>query len=871
MKNKKIIMERSSKESLIKKNKKDFPSLFYSITEKQEESRSSSIHNSILEKPLISENSSKLHFIKSNKAEKDTNINEMNLKPINEYKITKKETPKTFKNLLKDIKININEEKYKKYLRYGSQKKVGQKNIIITQQNPTENNNIRKSNLKRNLSTKNKSSLQLVNNNSNIIFKGNNNSLFATWNQKINLNSSGPIPTKSFVKIKTLQSVNLSNSNSSNIKFFSKNQIKSETFISKKIVKINENNDDYIFQNNLFEKLKNSPMFEKSEKNIYKEKIFYGLIAFCTLMSIIFQVNDALLYNRKSKEYLEKMNQKILLKMKDLSDYKIMEEREISKIENYMRILNIIFNFFCIILSINIFIIKSKYFIQTNTNHKNRYNYYYNKSYISHKKKNYTKNSKNIKEENHIIIVPKDNDLLPRKALSKSEIKKVIISIFINLFVFPPNVNKVFIIIRENVITIYSLNSIFLIISIFKLINLYISIIHFSPINNLMYRTICKSRMIKTDSLFGSKFFLNKYPKLFMLIFFILNTLMFCILIFCIEFFSLDIKEGMWNNKGDNNLKNIYNILYIYLFYIVKIAFGNIKPLTILGSLMTIVLGTSGLMVILYFTYYCVELIKFTPEEEKAYIKLKKIFNPLNNEHKAANLIRFFFLMWKLTKEFKDIEKNYIFNKRKRFKTILKKYSKNFNIIYYENEIYNSLSLISDRNVNQDKRDFQFYLCQKFLLRVKLLSESKIFRNELILARNFSNSFLDLLKTLGHKMKENLNLINAKLQLIMEKENKYNNFKKFEKKSMKKIKKIIKYEQDCINYLINKQNENYNNYLNKKRKFKKSISFTGSIFNSKKKLLKSKFKNQIKKTEIIKNLIRINSNSLNSKINDNES
>ena len=63
--------------------------------------------------------------------------------------------------------------------------------------------------------------------------------------------------------------------------------------------------DDKILQINLFEKLKNNPMFEKSEKIIKKEKILYGLLALCTLLNIFFQILEAIQYNKKSLIYLE--------------------------------------------------------------------------------------------------------------------------------------------------------------------------------------------------------------------------------------------------------------------------------------------------------------------------------------------------------------------------------------------------------------------------------------------------------------------------------------------------------------------------------------------------------------------------------------
>ena len=49
---------------------------------------------------------------------------------------------------------------------------------------------------------------------------------------------------------------------------------------------------------NLFDKLKNSSLFEKSEKILKKEKYLYGVLGFFTLMSILFQTFDTFIYNQ---------------------------------------------------------------------------------------------------------------------------------------------------------------------------------------------------------------------------------------------------------------------------------------------------------------------------------------------------------------------------------------------------------------------------------------------------------------------------------------------------------------------------------------------------------------------------------------------
>ena len=151
-----------------------------------------------------------------------------------------------------------------------------------------------------------------------------------------------------------------------------------------------------------------------------------------------------------------------------------------------------------------------------------------------------------------------------KKKLPKIEFFKTVFTCFINCFIFPPSFNKIFILKNNDIISIYSLNNIFLIISILKVIDIYRAIIHFSPLNNLLYKRICKSEMVKMNLLFMIRYFLNRYPITFIIINFFLIGSIFCLLIFCIEYFSLDIKNGNWNENGDNNIKNIYNDIFLY-------------------------------------------------------------------------------------------------------------------------------------------------------------------------------------------------------------------------------------------------------------------------------------------------------------------
>ena len=162
---------------------------------------------------------------------------------------------------------------------------------------------------------------------------------------------------KQNINIQTLNNpLNDNNISNNNVyKLFSNNSISSRMILrnksfntssietNNKKLKINDGYEG-ILQIRLFEKLKKSPMFEKSEKLLYKEKLLFGFLGFSTLMSIIFQICDVILYNKNTYKYLINIYSYEKINLNNINDY--IQERTISREENCVRIFNIIFSFF---------------------------------------------------------------------------------------------------------------------------------------------------------------------------------------------------------------------------------------------------------------------------------------------------------------------------------------------------------------------------------------------------------------------------------------------------------------------------------------------------------------------------------------------
>ena len=557
---------------------------------------------------------------------------------------------------------------------------------------------------------------------------------------------------------------------------------------------------------NIFEKLKNSVMFEKTEKLIFRLKICYVFLSIFSLMSITLEITDVILYNKKSDEYLK---EKYNIQSNDATEtkiYKLIEERPISTKENIIRIFNLIFSLLCAFFLL--LIEYEKIYFNQQSKRKKRYNYYMNyNSFIHRGKRNQAKkNNREVNSnnnDNHIKLIL--NEDTNNNSLKKSEIILLVINCIISLIFFPPKINKVFIGKQHNIIFVYSLNSLFLIISIFKVINIYKAVFYLIPFNNLLYTTICRSNMVKMDFKFMFKFILNMYPFVFIFLNFIFIGLLVSILLYCVEYFSIDINNKLVNNKGINDLKDFYSEITLYCFFVLKNIHGNIKTNTILGSFILLAGGTLGLLISSYFIFYVNLLIEFEPEEKQAYSKLVKLLNPSNNEHKAANLIKVFLLLKKLYIDNKNIRDEYKLKKENNFKNTNNKNVNNFN--FGMNESYDSLTNMSQSNEYKDKKKFLKFLCSEFILKAKLINECKNFKNDLLIARNNSLSFNDVLKTLGEKMNANLAQLNNQIEVLFQNDQKFINFMKFQESSLKKVRNLMRIQDNLINYLIERNNE----------------------------------------------------------------
>ena len=213
-----------------------------------------------------------------------------------------------------------------------------------------------------------------------------------------------------------------------------------------------------------------------------------------------------------------------------------------------------------------------------------------------------------------------------------------------------------------------------------------------------------------------------------------------------------------------------------------------------------------------FFIYYMNNLIEFSPEEDDAFSKLSKLLNPINKEHKASNLIKALLMLKKNLKDNQNTEKDYrlkledfkkpSINQRK---PIFPK-ENNFRFALDTNVTSNNLLNLNEID-NEEKVKFIKFIGNIFLLKVKFIVEWNNYTDNLKIARNSSQSFNDVLKTIGNKMDANITQLNNKIEVLIQNDQKFLNYIKFTSNNLKSIKSLSHYHNSLLQYLVEIHNE----------------------------------------------------------------
>ena len=625
------------------------------------------------------------------------------------------------------------------------------------------------------------------------------------------------------------------NKSLSNGLLFEKQYIKkldnNKTTLHKGLLNFNKKNETSVF-----DQIKNSKSYEKSENLLFKMKICYAILSIFSLLSIILNCSDAIIYNGKSLDYLHrKYNYTYIQYKNNIESYYCINNRKISSKENNIRICNGIFSIICTLIIIIIYYIRNNSIEKKNYKKeylKKMFNKFYSRQRKKYLDKNKTKSEEDRIKNQKIIVVDfnQEKDLKDEESTIYDKNITIIICI-LNIIFYPPYVNKAFIGQYNQIIYIYSLNSIFLIISLIKISNIYKALFYFSSINNSFNKAICKSNLIILNFSFMFKYGLNRFPLRFLFLNLIIVLISLCIVTYCIEFFSLDINEDFLNNIIENKRENFFNIISYYFFFIIRNIPEDHNIKSIFGKLVIYIGGIIGMIFSSYLIYYINDKIEFTQEEQESYSKLSKLLDPINKEHKSSNVIKSLLMLKKVLRDNQNTEKDYrlkmedlkrhTFNQRK---PIFQK-ENNFHLIF-NSESNNNLININEQNQNEEKKKFLKYIGSHFFHKIKFIIEMKNCSDNLKIARNSTLSLNDALKSLGNKMDANIAQLNNKLEVLIKTDQVFLNYIKFTFNTIKRIKKINDYNKSLIQYFSEVHNEHVKQMIEIRKEVEINSIFT---------------------------------------------
>ena len=479
---------------------------------------------------------------------------------------------------------------------------------------------------------------------------------------------------------------------------------------------------------------KNPLVVIESLKRLKDNKSFHGKILlkikFCdillgifSIISIVFAFIDNDIYSTKSLDYLNNIMKNLELETWNFEMIQQLEYRKISYSENFFRILNSITSIIsCITLII-------KYNLQ-------------------------------------LCIAKIDKKLSEYDNLFSS---RLIIWLFleclISIISFPPNLNIVFCGIRINIVYAYGLNRIFLPLNALKLYNVFRLIMLFSRYNTKISQTICQSYKTASGISFVIKSEINN-KKIPIITFIVIFLCVFATgIIRDFECLSFDKNTFLEGKKGLNDLQNYMNNLWLVLITLTNVGYGDEYPRTFFGRIIIFIVSFIGLLGLGIIIATLSEKLEFDQNEKRAYLRLKKIFDPENLEHKAGNII----------------------------KTLL--------------QMGRNIKLKSSVGIEKSAN-----LREKICLLLKIRAETKCFSNELHVSRVYSMPINDLVKTLETKLYDNLVDISKDLESINNIESDFKSLQENQLFIQKTLSKINYLQTQIGKYLLEKQN---NNYLNK--------------------------------------------------------
>ena len=504
----------------------------------------------------------------------------------------------------------------------------------------------------------------------------------------------------------------------------------------KKARAFNENKE--IGQMYLAEAIKQSESRTKEgqhKNQINKLNISIAIIA--GLSILISFINCEINVNRSNK-IINDSSKRNQMRNKDILE--LLKHRNLTFMENFLRIVQLIINV------VNAVIILYQGYIEYQ---------FHCKEYIDNLKYVLADKSSFFDQINYIL-------------------KNKLLDVIIATIAYPPSFNTIYIkrdgdiyypIFLEFIVNLINLLKVKLIFHMFKGLTLW---------NSKIASSICRTYKVQPNIQFIIKSQLRTHPLIFLISFFCFYLLTATCIIRMFEFGAI-LDNHNFFEKDKTHLNKMINVMWMVGITSFTNGFGDCYPKTIIGRLLTFVFAVIGVVIVSMIIMIIISYFQMSQGEKKVYLKLKKIFNPENKEHKAANVIREILILRKL----------------------------------YKMKLMNQFS-------NQ-KVD---YLMQLFIILSMMRKDTKSLRDKYKIARAFAISMDDLLQKMKKKIDDNTKFLNGHLDKLKGIEDKLQSISENQISTLLILKDVKTHQNNIMNYLIQWNNDNM-----KKNQKKKSEVF----------------------------------------------
>lgn len=385
--------------------------------------------------------------------------------------------------------------------------------------------------------------------------------------------------------------------------------------------------------------------------------------------------------------------------------------------------------------------------------------------------------------------------------------KKMIAEMIIIGVCYPPFLNYVLSGTMLGLIYVYNYNSIISIIVFLKLYILGRVFSYYSRWTSDTAVAICNKYKVKSGIQFAIKSEMKKRPEI------ILSVLLFIVcalLAFAIRTFEygvidptvydsntsslryLDTSNAVVSQgiKGSNDLQSLTNCFWLIIVTMTTVGYGDYYPKSHLGRFVGVLACIVGMLLLSLIVVSLSSISEFSPEEKKAFSKLKKLLADDNVDNKAANVIKTILLLRKL-----------VMNNQTR-----------------------GLSRITER----------------FILFTQLKKELSVYKNDHKIANSYALPVDEMLKRLENKLKEDIEKLSKNIKEVNGLDIQLESITKDQENIQEKVKNIVSMQEDIAQYLVNLNNDTFKNNLLKKSMYEKRKSGLSPMINKLSKTPESK-------------------------------